>query len=77
MTPCINYLNTVGEGKGVSEKGIIVIVLVKYVLTILMFNYLLKLLEKKELSAAVGRSECNLRNTELDARLQSAACPWP
>lgn len=48
MTPCINYLNTVGVGWGreFQKKRIVVIVLMKYILTILMFNYLINPLKK-------------------------------
>lgn len=34
----INYLNTAGAGRGVSENQIVVIVLVKYILTTLVLT---------------------------------------
>lgn len=56
-TPHINYLNTAGAGRGVSENQIIVIVLVKYILTTLVFNYLRNPFgQKKFLFAVTGRS---------------------
>lgn len=75
-TPGINYLNTVGAGRGVSENWIIVIVLVKHILTALMFNYLINTLGKKIYCLLWLPDPKALWGVQGWTGLQSGPCPW-